>query len=142
VEWKAYEGAFPWVPDFENLTAAAAGASARPTLRTLTREQNVGMLFTGYLDIPRAGYYTFYLTADTGALLRIHEATVIDADYGYLAGAERSGRIRLQAGLHPFRLYYARRNQGQPKLEFSWEGPGVTRALVPATAFRRRPAAH
>ena len=140
VEWKAYEGVFPWVPDFEKLTAVATGASARPDLRTLTREQNVGRLFTGYLNIPRPGDYTFYLAADTGALLRVHEATVIDADYGYRAGAERSGRIRLQAGLHPFRLYYSRRDQGRPKLEFSWEGPGLAKAPVPADAFRRRPA--
>lgn len=137
VDWNAFEGAYPWVPDLETLPAAASGTADLPDLQRRTRDRDVGMLFTGYLEIPQSGSYTFFLAADTGAVLRIHDATVIDADYGYRAGTERSGSIQLQAGLHPFRLYYARRNQGKPRLEFSWSGPGWVKALVPAGIFRR-----
>jgi len=137
VEWRAYEGTYPWVPDLETLPAAASGTADQPDLQPRPRDNDLGMLFTGYLEIPRAGNYTFYLAADTGALLRIHEATVIDADYGYPAGQEVSGGIQLQAGLHPFRLYYARQNQGKPMLQFSWSGPGIAKEPVPAGIFRR-----
>jgi hypothetical protein len=137
--WKAFEGNYPWVPDLETLPAVASGTADVPDLQKRTRDNNIGMLFTGYLNIPQDGSYTFYLTADTGALLRIHDATVIDADYGYSGGKEMSGAIRLQAGLHPFRLYYARRDQGKPMLNFSWSGPGIAKETVPAEVFRHAP---
>jgi hypothetical protein len=137
VEWKAFEGVYPWVPDLETLSSVATGTTTQPDLQPRTRDNNIGMLFTGYLNIPKDGNYTFYLAADTGALLRIHDATVIDADYGYTSGKERSSNIRLQAGLHPFRLYYGRRDQGKPMLNFSWSGQGITKETVPADVFRR-----
>jgi arylsulfatase A-like enzyme len=136
VKWQAYEGNFPWVPDFETLKSVAVGNEAQPDLSQRTRDADIGMFFTGYLNIPQAGDYTFYLEADTGGLLRIHDATVIDADYGYRGGQEVGGSIRLQAGLHPFRLYYARRDKGTPSLKFSWSGPGVSKETIPDDAFK------
>lgn len=79
--------------------------------------------------------YTFYLAADTDALLRIHGATVIDADFGYAGGQEVSDDIRLQAGLHPF--FYARRIDGTSSLTFSWSGPGIPKEAIPVAVFRR-----
>jgi len=137
VEWRAYEGAYPWVPDFETLAPVAQGISAGPDLQKRTRDDNIGLFFTGFLNIPKDGNYTFSLAADTGALLRIHDATVIDADFGYVSGTQASGSIRLQAGLHPFRLYYARRSKGKPELKWSWSGPGMVKELIPASAFDR-----
>lgn len=137
VEWKAYEGDYPWVPDLETLKPAASGTAARPDLGKRTRDDNVGLLFRGYLRIPRDGDYTFYLEADTGALLRIHDATVIDADFGYAGGQEVKGSIQLKAGLHPFRLYYARRTEGKPLLNLSWNGPGIGRETIPGDVFQR-----
>ncbi len=136
VNWQAYKGDYPWVPDFETLKPMAHGTESRPDLSKRPRDQNIGMFFTGYLDIPRDGDYTFYLEADTGAELRIHDATVIDADFGYRGGEEVSGSIRLQAGLHPFRLYYARRSSGTPSLKFSWSGPGIPKATIPDDVLR------
>ncbi len=137
VEWRAYEGNFPWVPDFETLKSVAVGTEAQPDLSQRTRDDDVGMFFTGNLNIPQDGDYTFYLEADTGALLRIHDATVIDADFGYRGGQEVSGSIRLQAGLHPFRLYYARRDKGTPALKFSWSGPGISKENIPDDVFKQ-----
>ncbi len=138
VNWQAYEGDYPWVPNFATLEPMAQGKQSHPDLSKRPRDQNIGMFFTGYLDIPQDGDYTFYLEADTGAELRIHDATVIDADFGYRGGNEVSGNIRLQAGLHPFRLYYARRSAGTPSLEFSWSGPGISKETIPDNVFRHR----
>jgi arylsulfatase A-like enzyme len=137
VVWKAYEGTYPWVPDFETLSPVAQGVADKPNLKKRTRDNNFGLLFTGYLSIPQSGRYMFYLTADTGALLRIHDATVVDADYGYASGTEVGGSILLEAGLHPFRLYYARGHQGKPTLAFSWAGPGITKRPMDAGYFMR-----
>lgn len=137
VEWRAYEGSFPWVPDFELLPPVARGTEQRPDLNPRPRDHDIGMLFKGYFIIPQDGDYTFHLEADGGALLRIHDATVIDADFGYAGGEERSGGIRLQAGLHPFRLYYVPGSKGAPSLKISWNGPGITKETIPDAVFRR-----
>jgi hypothetical protein len=135
VEWKAYEGDFPWVPDLETLQSVASGVAAHPDLIMRPRDNNIGMLFSGYLRIPKDGEYVFHLRTDTGALLRIHDATVIDADYGYTEGKEVSGGIKLQAGLHPFRLFYVHRTKDKPSLNFSWSGPGINEQPIPDSAF-------
>lgn len=137
VEWKAYTQAFPWVPELTVLTSSAVGTTNQPSLGVRPRDNNIGLLFTGYIVAPTDGDYTFYLSADTGALLRIHDATVLDADFGYVAGTELSGTNKMKAGLHPFRLYYARQATGNPVLSLSWSGPGITKQAIPASAFRR-----
>jgi arylsulfatase A-like enzyme len=137
VQWRAYTNAFPWVPELTTLRDSSRGTSPIPSLEVCPRENNLGLLFAGYLNVPRDGEYGFYLTADTGALLRIHEATVIDADYGYKGGDEKSGTIRLQAGRHPFRLYYARGAKRGPFLTWHWSGPGIPKQAVPAAALSR-----
>jgi arylsulfatase A-like enzyme len=136
VEWKVYEGNFSWVPDFEMLTPVASGKAAHPDLAQRTQDNQIGMFFTGFISTPRDGDYTFFLKTDTGAVLRIHDATVIDADYGYRGGEEASGNSRLKAGLHEFRLYYMRRDKGSPLLDFSWSGPGIAKGVIPPSAFR------
>jgi hypothetical protein len=136
VTWQAYEGNYPWVPDFETLQSVAGGTESLPDLSKATRNHDMGMFFTGFLNIPRDGDYTFYLAANSGALLRIHDATVIDADFGYTAGQEASGGIHLQAGLHPFRLYYVQRTKSAPSLKFSWSGPSISKETIPAAIFR------
>lgn len=138
VNWKAYEGNYPWVADLEILQPVASGTAERPDLAKRTRDHDIGMLFTGYLSIPQDGEYTFFIKADTGALLRIHDATVIDADFGYPGGKEVSGSIRLQAGLHPFRLYYTRKTKGKPALDFAWSKTGMEKELIPANVFVRK----
>lgn len=135
LEWQAYEGDFLWVPKLETLKAKKQGKAPRVDLSKRTRDNEIGMLFSGYLKVPQDGEYTFTLEADTGALLRIHDATVLDADYGYVGGQEVSGSIHLKAGLHPFRLYYARGSKGKPSLKLNWSAPGGSKEAIPASAF-------
>jgi hypothetical protein len=54
-----------------------------------------------------------------------------------IGGQEVSGSIKLQPGLHPFRLFCARRTSGQPALQLSWSGPGVAKGIIPTGVFQR-----
>jgi arylsulfatase A-like enzyme len=137
IRWKAYYGNFPWLPDVATLTSSATGAALQPDVSAGKRANNGVLFFEGYLAIPADGEYTFTIRADAGVLLRIHDATVIDGDYGYVPGLEKTGTIRLQKGLHPFRLYYTLKSGNKPLLYFEWEGPGINKQSVPASIFWR-----
>ncbi|MDQ3815778.1 MAG: PA14 domain-containing protein, partial [Armatimonadota bacterium] len=127
--------ALPWVADLSDMQSSAAGVCARPDVAVLPRQNDVAITFSGYIQVPEDGAYTFYLTTDSGALLRLHEATVIDADRGYQSGSEVLGTMRLQAGQHPFRLSYARRQAGTPPLNLQWSSATLLKQEIAATAF-------
>jgi arylsulfatase A-like enzyme len=135
LNWQAFEGNFPWVPDFTPIAATAAGQCKGLDLSVRTRDDNIGLLYTGYLKVPADGAYTLYLNTDGRAFLRIHTASVIDADFGYAGGSELSARINLKAGLHPIRLGYVRHAGGAPSLSLQWSSAAIAKQPVPATAL-------
>ena len=136
LRYRAYEGAFPWVPDFSGLAPSASGVAAGPDVTVRTRDQDVGLAFEGFLSVPAEGSYTFYLTTDTGAFVRLHDLQLIDADFGYTGGSERSsGAIPLKAGLHPIRIHYRHADAASHALALQWQGPGLAKQPIPADRF-------
>lgn len=135
VAWRAFEGTYAWVPSFTDLTAAASGESTRPAVSVRTRDDNIGLEFKGYLNVPADGAYTFYLTTDTGAFLRLHDMQVLDADFSYTGGAEISASVNLKAGKHPFTLGYRHATTGTPALSLAWSSAGITKQTIPDSAF-------
>jgi len=135
IAWRAFEMAAPWVPRLDDLKPTAHGTHPRPDVAVSPRRDDVALFFTGYLEVPEDGEYRFHITADGGTLLRIHEATVIDADGGHEPGSEADGVVRLQAGKHPFRLYYARRRAGEPRLVWNWSRAEMPEQPIPASVF-------
>ena len=135
VAWRAFEGDYPWVPSFSGLAEAASGESARPDVSVRTRDTHVGIEFKGYLNVPADGTYTFYLTTDTGAFLRLHDMQVLDADFSYTGGAEISASVNLKAGKHPFTLGYRHAAAGTPALSLSWSSASIAKTAIPDSAF-------
>ncbi|MDR1011460.1 MAG: sulfatase-like hydrolase/transferase [Opitutaceae bacterium] len=136
--WRYCEGDFPWVPDCSGLRAVKTGASAEAfdlAGTPLHRGQNAAIAYEGYLRVPADGEYIFNVATDTGLIMRVHEATVIDADYGYKTGETRKAAVRMQAGLHPFSLTY--RNDGEriPSLILKWSGPGMSEQTLKSSDF-------
>ena len=136
VEWKSYTDAGPswqWVPEFRDLTATANGTTAVPNVAVRPADDHFGLLFTGYIQIPAAGNYTFFLNSDTGADFFLHDGHLIADDFGH-SGSVTSTAVNLSAGLHPYRLYY-RHAAGTRTLSLEWSGPGIARQAVPSSAF-------
>ena len=73
--------------------------------------QNVGVLWTGVINILAAGSYTFTTGSDDGSLLYIDGAQTVQNDFAQ-GTTERSGTITLTAGLHPMIVKFA--NGGGP----------------------------
>ena len=137
VKWEAFEGKFPWVPTIIDLEPSKSGNTDQPRPDVKKKLNDGALFFSGYLNIPEDGEYTFSLSTNSGALLQIHDATVIDADFAYTPGNKRSGKIMLKKGLHPFRLYYLNIKNSNQQLEFSWSGPGISEESVPTTIFHQ-----
>jgi hypothetical protein len=137
LEYRTFEGTYGYVPDFIPMTSVTNGTCTGVDLSVRTRNEQIGLEYRGYLNVPADGAYTFYLNADSRAFLRLHDASVIDADFGYTGGTEVSATVNLEAGLHPLRLSYARGTGSTPSLSLQWSSTTIAKQAIPATNLLR-----
>jgi signal transduction histidine kinase len=64
------------LPDFERLAPVATGIATNFDLSYKVRSDETALLFDGYIKIPNAGTYTFYLESDDGSQLSVGEPSV------------------------------------------------------------------
>jgi hexosaminidase len=81
---------------------------------------NIGLIFTGYINIPEDGIYSFYTYSDDGSYIRIDGQMVVDSD-GPHSRVERSGQAALKKGLHEVEARYFDHSGGI--LEAGWIMP-------------------
>ena len=101
-----YEGDFSKLSDFSTLKFLKKGTavSLNPT-KLKNREDHFGLKFTGSINIPASGTYTFSLISDDGSMLNIDDKTVVDND-GNHGEKEETGTIELSEGKHEIRIDY------------------------------------
>ena len=130
-----YQGAWNNVPNFSALTPVKTGDVTDLSLAPRTRNDDFAFSFTGYVNVPADGTYTFYTTSDDGSVLSIGGTVVVNND-GLHAEQERSGTIGLKAGKHAITIGYLDR-AGLEVLKMSYAGPGISKQAVPASALYR-----
>lgn len=134
--WSAYESSVGWVPSFDGESPRAHGIGNAPELGVANIDQNLGMIFTGYIEVQTTGEYIFHLATSGRAFVRLHDTQLIDADFGYEPSSSRSsGPILLEAGRHPIRIFYSQADAAEQSLLIEWEGPQNERGPVPAAAW-------
>lgn len=99
---KAFSDKASWVPKTRGLVALSTLTANKVAIKPIAKA-NV-YEFSGYIKVAKDGLYTFTLSTNGKAFLRLHEAAIIDADYGYVANKPLQSSIRLKAGYHPFTL--------------------------------------
>ena len=126
---RAYPGAFDWVPQLN--PQKFSRQSTVDGLDTTSGAQQ----FVGYLRVPKSGVYHFALTTNGKAVVRLHDALLIDADSQYQTGSNaRSGQIALQAGLHPLRINYLAATDSSA-VSLQWQVPGEKMKPIPNAQF-------
>lgn len=136
IQFRAYVGAWPWVPDFRTLRPADEG-TRRAIDATPVHPGVGGLEYEGYFHAEHDGLYRFFVDSDGGAELFLHQARVIDDDFAR-SGREATGAIRLAAGWHAFRLDY-RHGDGQAQLGVAVQGPDGTREPLTAALLAAQP---
>ena len=92
-----------------------------------------GYNFSGHINVPETGIYTFWLEANDGAILYLNDKLIIDNDGGHRAQVLDS-KIGLKKGWHPIKVDYCQSGLAK-SLVLEWEGPGVAKQIVPASAL-------
>ena len=131
----AHEGRWPWLPDFTLLRGGVHSIQPLVQPNGLTRSYHSGAYLAGFINVPTNGTWTFYGQANGELHMRIHDAQVFNGAIEK-SGNETQGSLNLAAGLHPIHIHY-HVLYGSPALTLAWEGPGVPKAPVPASALFR-----
>ena len=92
-----------------------------------------GARFSGLIDIPETGNWTFYLTTDDGSELWLDDTSIVQ-NYGSHGMVERSHSLNVSEGLHDFRIEFFQ-GGGPHGLQLSWQGPNTSKSIIPASAF-------
>ena len=135
VDYRYYEGTWSALPNFDALTATKSGSVANFDMSVRNRVDNYGFKYSGFVQVPTDGTYTFYTSSDDGSKLFIGTTEVVNND-GLHALQERSGTIGLKAGKHAISVTFFEATGGEG-LAVSYTGPGITKQAIPNTALFR-----
>ncbi len=129
--WHYYEGVWTELPDFSKLKSAKTGIVYAFGLDKINPQKDeFALRFTGKLKVEKAGEYTFYIHSNDGSCLYIDKNLVVNHNGLHGADLEKTGKIWLEAGLHPIRLDYFQAGGGL-FLQVEYSGPGLKKQDVP-----------
>ena len=119
-------GSFRWVPRITDLSGAVKKMRADFTYQA---PEEGALTFTGYLDVPKSGKYTFKIQHQHGLVVRLHDILVFDADTPRYQRGNRAHRkiLQLEKGLHPIQLHCITNFQAPSIL---WSGPGIKEQAI------------
>lgn len=121
------------LPDFNRISPVKSGTVGGFTLAPAQRSSHYALVFEGQIKIEKGGAYTFFTNSDDGSQLFINGTRVVDND-GWHAPQERSGKINLSAGNHAIRVVFYE-HEGGEMLEVKWQGPGISKQLIPSSVL-------
>ena len=123
VAYSYYEGVFSCVNDIRKGKYVSSGTMPAPSIAQAPQEDHFAYVFTGLILIPERGVWEFMTKSDDGSVLMIGDRKVVDND-GSHASVMATGRVALEAGLHPYTLLYFEDYEGQD-LSWGWKAPGA-----------------
>ncbi len=140
-KWYELAGSPAVLPDFATLAPygeAILGNINIPStggnFSSSGRADLIGAVFEGYLRIPTSGVWKLSSESDDGSRLWVDGVLLVEND-GLHGMVDRTGEIALEAGLHRVRVEFFE-NGGGAGLVVRWEGPGISRKIIPAGLFR------
>lgn len=122
--YKFYHGSWDKMPDFSKLTPKKTGVLASGLFDITPRDRgdNFAFVFTGQIECPKDGKYSFTTSSDDGSVLLIDGKMVVNND-GIHANTRKNGNATLKAGKHNIEVRFFEKS-GEENLHVGWSGPG------------------
>jgi len=146
--YESTNGDWTALPDFTQLAPVYEGAVNLTDVTPRRQRTDYGFSYSGYLTVPVDGLYAFTIHSGDGSRMTIDGSTVIQFDGLHDSSQFMAGGAALAAGRHAFSLQFFKGAANPVNttaytdgLGVAWEGPGLARADIPATAYSRTPAA-
>ncbi|MDB6109629.1 MAG: hypothetical protein JWR69_1379, partial [Pedosphaera sp.] len=134
LKYAYYEGIYRSVYDFARDHALTNGIVDRPTTAVCQRSNWVATTFSGLIQIPDDGEYTFYVAAKDGGQLLIDGEEQFESDCRKDAALPQQATIALRKGFHGYTLKTYKCTE-LISLTVDWSGPGFARTTLPKEAF-------
>ncbi len=128
LKYRTFHGSWASPPDFSRSPAKKEGYCKYFDLSLAGKENYFAIEFTGYLDVPEDGIYTFTIDADDSGLLIVDG---VELAKRMVWGHENtpSGKIALSKGKHPFELIHTEID-GEESLKVKIKGPGLPEQYI------------
>jgi hypothetical protein len=125
------------LPDLQTWTPLRNGVSGTIDLTPAHEEDNFAFRFSGFIEVPVDGIYTFYTSSDDNSKLYIGNTLVVNNDF-LQPPTERSDRVGLKAGFHAITVEFMEAGGGQA-LTASYKGPNISKRFLPAGVLWHQP---
>jgi hypothetical protein len=129
LQYRLYAGG-DWtrLPNFDAVQPLKTGTTSAFDLAMAAGMEKFGVRFTGFIEVPRDGIYTFATLVNDGANLYVGNRLVVDND-GVHDGEknepwQKRGNIALKAGKHPIRVDYFESGGKGHALQVLWAPAG------------------
>ena len=135
LEYRYYEGIWGQLPDFSLLKPLDTGIAQNIVLTMKKRNNDYGLAFSGYLQVPATGVYQFFLTSNDGSKMIISGKTLFND--GLHGMDEKSLDLALETGLHPIEIQYFQAGGGDG-LKLEWKTVGKDRIAIDPSFLRHQ----
>ncbi|HTI09475.1 MAG TPA: PA14 domain-containing protein [Puia sp.] len=137
-----YSGIWNTLPDFNTLTPVVTGNVPNVTLSNALSTVNYAFTWTGYINIPVTGTYTFQTSSDDGSKLYIDvpysaaATATVNNDGLHGTNTVTSADMTLTAGVHTFVATFFQQGGGAV-MGVNWKTPqtGGNFVAIPNSAF-------
>jgi plastocyanin len=129
-----YLGDWSQLPDFSKLTPHRQGDVPDNLIQIKLDDykNQFGIVYSGKLNVPKEGEYTFALACDDGARLLIDGKKVVEHDGIHPSTQIKEGKVKLASGDHDLRLEYFQA-AGGAELYVGWRGSNF--AITPLSTW-------
>ena len=143
LQYKYYEGTFTALPDFNSMAALDSGFINNVIITNPQSLINYAYTWTGIINLPVTGSYTFETTSDDGSKLyidtpyRFNATATVNNDGTHSSRTRSSTTKTYTAGPHLFTATYFQGTSTASVMSVLWKNPQTKNAFVviPDSAF-------
>ncbi|PST82863.1 sulfatase [Pedobacter yulinensis] len=120
LKWTRYPLTTDWLVQTNMVSPEISGVLPLGKVGRLQPVPGKMYVLTGYIRIPETGTYTLQIQGSGKVFARIHQAALIDGNFGDVQAYRHAGSIRLEKGYHPVSISFEAA-KGLPQMVFQGE---------------------